>query len=107
MYSALKHKGKRLYSLARKGIEVKRDPRKIFISNIQLISCNSTSISIRVECGKGTYIRSLARDIAHKLGTEGYVTKLVRTRIGEFDKQVSINVKDFKNWLLYQKNIQN
>ena len=107
MYSALKHEGKRLYSLARKGIRVKRDPRKIFISNIQLISCSSNSISIQVECGKGTYIRSLARDIAHKLDTEGYVTKLVRTRIGEFDKQVSINVKDFKNWLLYQKNIQN
>ena len=107
MYSALKYKGKRLYALARKGIAVKREPRKIFISNIQLISSNSDSISIQVECGKGTYIRSLARDVAHKLDTEGYVKKLVRTRIGDFNKQSSINVEDFKHWLLYQQHIKN
>jgi tRNA pseudouridine55 synthase len=73
MYSALKHKGKRLYSLARKGIKVNRESRKVFIYNIELISYDASSIKIKVLCGKGTYIRSLARDIGHKLDTEGYV----------------------------------
>ena len=107
MYSALKHKGKRLYSLARKGIKVSRESRKVFIYNIELISYDASSIKIKVLCGKGTYIRSLARDIAYKLDTEGYVKKLVRTRIGCFDEQTSISAEDFKVWLLSQRHIQN
>ena len=59
-----------------------------------------------MNCGKGTYIRSLARDIAYSLNTEGYVTKLIRTQVGLFNKENSINVKDFKDWLLYQQHIQ-
>ena len=58
-------------------------------------------------CGKGTYIRSLARDIAKMLGTEGYVTKSIRTRIGAFDERTSIDVKDFRDWLLLKKNLAN
>ena len=107
MFSALKKNGKRLYHLARKGIRIEREPRKILIKKIELISCFENSISIKVECGKGTYIRSLARDIAHSLNTEGYVKKLIRTRIGHFDEKSSISVKDFKHWLLYQQHIQN
>ena len=107
MYSALKHKGKRLYSLARKGIKVSRESRKVFVYNIELISYDASSIKIKVLCGKGTYIRSLARDIAYKLDTEGYVKKLVRTRIGCFDEQASISAEDFKVWLLSQQHIQN
>ena len=107
MFSALKKNGKRLYHLARKGIRIEREPRKILIKKIELISCFENSISIKVECGKGTYIRSLARDIAHSLNTEGYVKKLIRTRIGHFDEKSSISVKDFKDWLLYQQHIQN
>jgi len=106
MFSALKKNGQRLYHLARKGITIEREPRKIFIEDIELISCFEDSITIRVECGKGTYIRALARDIACLLETEGYLTKLIRTRIGNFNEESSINVKDFKDWLLSQKHIQ-
>lgn len=107
MYSALKYKGKRLYSLARKGITVNRKPRKIFIHNIKLISYDDFSIKIKVLCEKGTYIRSLARDIGHKLNTEAYVESLIRTRVGYFDKKASISAEDFKVWLLSQQHIQN
>ena len=107
MFSALKHQGQRLYSLARKGIRVEREARKIYIKNIDLINCCKDSISIKVNCGKGTYIRSLARDIAYSLNTEGYVSKLIRTKVGLFNKKNSINAQDFKDWLLYQQHIQN
>jgi len=107
MFSALKHKGERLYNLARKGITIKREARKIFIDDIKLLKNNENLIKIRVACGKGTYIRSLARDIACKLNTEGYVTELIRTKVGGFNKNNSINVKDFKDWLLYQQHSQN
>ena len=106
MFSALKYKGQRLYSLARKGIKVRREARKIYIQNIDLVSCFKNSISIQVDCGRGTYIRALARDIAYSLNTEGYVTKLVRTQVGVFNKNNSINIEDFKDWLLYQQHIQ-
>ena len=107
MYSALKHKGKRLYSLARKGIEVPRQARKVLINNIELLSHDDNSIRIKVLCGKGTYIRSLARDIGHKLDTEAYVQNLTRNRVGCFDKKASISAEDFKIWLLSQRHIQN
>ena len=107
MFSALKHKGKRLYNLARKGITIKREARKVFIESINLLKSNKNSIKISVVCGKGTYIRSLARDIAHELGTEGYVLELIRTKVGDFNKENSINVKDFKDWLLYQRHSLN
>ena len=99
MYSALKKDGKRLYELARKGINVERNPRTIRIKNIDLIQNGNDFIVINVLCGKGTYIRSLARDLAQDLNTEGYVEELTRTRIGEYDKISSINVKEFKDWL--------
>ena len=107
MFSALKYKGQRLYNLARKGVTVKRDARKVFVDSIKLLKSDKNSIKISVVCGKGTYIRSLARDIAFKLNTEGYVTKLIRTKVGGFNKSNSINVKDCKDWLLYQQHSQN
>ena len=64
-------------------------------------------MSIKVICGKGTYIRSLARDIGHKLNTEGYVDSLVRSRVGSFDKLASISAEDLKLWLQSQQHITN
>ena len=107
MFSALKYKGQRLYKLARKGIKVEREAREVFIKKIDFVSFSQNILCINVQCGKGTYIRSLARDIAHSLGTEGFVQRLVRTRIGNFNKKNSINVKDFKDWLLSQRHILN
>ena len=106
MFSALKHKGQRLYNLARKGMSVKRSSRKIFIDSIDLLKNNKDSIEISVVCGKGTYIRSLARDIASKLNTEGYVLELIRTKVGAFNRENSINVKDFRDWLSYRQHFQ-
>ena len=107
MYSALKQNGKRLYSLARKGITVDREPRKVRIKKIDLIENNKDNIIIKVLCGKWTYIRSLARDLAHKLNTEGYVEELTRNRIGEYDQNSSINVREFKDWLQSKQHLMN
>lgn len=86
MYSAIKINGKKLYELARAGQTVERKPRKIYISNIELLNIGKekNEIEFKVTCSKGTYIRTLCEDIAKKLGTIGYMTELTRTRVGEF-----------------------
>ena len=84
MYSALKVNGKKLYELARQGIEVERKPRIIEITKIELISINENEVKFKVTCSKGTYIRTLCEDIAKKLGTVGYMADLRRTRVGNF-----------------------
>lgn len=92
MHSAVKHKGERLYRLARQGIEVEREPRRVRISELELLEQSSEALRLRVVCSKGTYIRVLAADIAQALGTEGHVTALRRTRAGPFrsDELVSL-----------------
>ncbi len=107
MFSALKHKGQRLYKLARQGVNIQRNPRPVFIESIKLLTNNEKYIDIEVVCGKGTYIRSLARDIAIELGTYGYLSKLSRTKVGEFDYNSSISIKDFKSWILSKQHLQN
>lgn len=83
-YSALKIDGKRAYDLARSGVEVEMKSRTIRIDSLELIRADKNSAVIRVRCGKGTYIRSLARDLAIALGTEGSLSALRRTRVGPF-----------------------
>jgi len=99
MYSALKVNGQPLYKSARKGISIKRKARTINVYEIFLINFTHDTISLKVTCGRGTYIRSLAKDIAIKLNTVGYLTKLIRTRIGEIDKNLCVELKDFPEWL--------
>ena len=99
MYSALKVNGHRLYKLARKGINIDRKMRTINIYEIVLINFTHDTISFNVTCGRGTYIRSLAKDIAAQLNTVGYLRKLIRTRIGEFDENSCVELKDFPKWL--------
>jgi len=84
MYSALKHDGQRLYELARKGIEVERKSRRVHISEIELLSFKDGIVELKVACSKGTYIRTLAEDIAKALGTVAYVTRLHRLEVGSF-----------------------
>lgn len=86
IYSAIKVDGRRAYDLARKGEEVALKSRKIQVYTIKLLSVNDATeaATFSVCCGKGTYIRSLARDLAEKLGTRGHVTHLLRTRVGPF-----------------------
>ncbi len=83
VYSAVKVDGKRAYELARKGEEVELKAKELVIDEIELLSCDLPSITIRVVCSKGTYIRALARDIGESLGSGAHLTGLIRTRIGE------------------------
>ena len=84
MYSALKQNGKKLYELARAGIEVERQPRPIEIFEIEILDINLPRVEIRILCSKGTYIRSLCDDIGKKLGCGACMENLVRTRVGSF-----------------------
>ncbi|MDD2724387.1 MAG: tRNA pseudouridine(55) synthase TruB [Methylovulum sp.] len=84
MYSALKHQGKKLYELAREGISIERKARNIHIYGLTLLSHTADQLDLDVSCSKGTYIRSLAEDIGHALGTCGTVTALRRLGAGQF-----------------------
>jgi len=85
IYSALKHKGKPLYHYARKGVEIEREPRLITVSELECLDLGRDSITIRVCCSKGTYIRTLAADIGEKLGCGAHLVALRRLRSGFFD----------------------
>lgn len=87
MYSAVKVDGKRLYELARQGIEVERKSRLINVFELDLRNRKDNVLSLEVFCSKGTYIRTLAEDIGTALGTCAMVTKLHRTKVGVFDEQ--------------------
>ena len=87
MYSAIKHNGERLYKLAQKGLNVSRKARSINIYSIDLISINDDYLEVIIECSKGTYIRTLAEDIAKKLGTVGHIDQLRRLNIKCFHDQ--------------------
>lgn len=85
MYSALKHGGQRLYRLARRGVEVERPPRRVTIHDLRLLDIDGPRLRFEVRCSKGTYVRTLAEDIARVLGTVGHVAKLRRLALGPFD----------------------
>ena len=92
MYSAVKHQGKRLYDLARSGIEVEREPRRADVFRLKLMDWRPPYCTIAVECGKGTYIRSLAHDIGQSLGCGAHVRELARLRSGIFDIDDSVTI---------------
>ncbi|MBO6283951.1 MAG: tRNA pseudouridine(55) synthase TruB, partial [Pseudobutyrivibrio sp.] len=85
MYSALKVNGKKLYELAREGIEVERKARPVTIFSIDILNISLPEVSIRIHCSKGTYIRSLCHDVGQKLGCGCAMKSLVRTRVSMFD----------------------
>ena len=95
-YSAIKIDGQRAYDLARSGQDVDMKARKIRIDNITFLASLPNWVRLSVDCGKGTYIRSLARDIAARLGTVGYVSKLRRTRVGPFTLEQSITLDELE-----------
>jgi tRNA pseudouridine55 synthase len=100
MYSAKKVKGRKLYDLARKGVEIERRPSSVEVYKLQIISYDWPFLEIRVACSTGTYIRSLAHDLGQVLGCGGYLEELRRTRIGLFSvqKAVPIDKLDEANW---------
>jgi tRNA pseudouridine 55 synthase len=95
IHSAIKQKGKPVYLMARKGIDVILEPRKIFIYHFEITNINLPEISFKVVCSTGTYIRSLAQDFGQALGCGAYLSRLCRTRIGDFKIENAISVEEF------------
>ena len=87
MYSAIKINGKKLYDIARRGGEVERQPRSIFIHELSVLGEENGEFVLRIRCSKGTYIRTLCHDIGKALGCGGVMTALRRTRVGGYDVQ--------------------
>ena len=99
MFSANHYKGERLYRLARKGIEVKRNPKKIKIYQLNLINYNQNInpiIKFEVICSKGTYVRTLCNDIGNELGCGAHLSNLIRKKIGNFSLEDSLNLEELK-----------
>lgn len=94
MYSAIKQNGKKLYELARKGIEVERKSRKVTINSIDILEINGERVTIKVSCSKGTYIRTLCEDIGIKLHVGAYMNTLRRVKTGPFTIDESHTVKE-------------
>lgn len=93
-HSAIKIQGKKAYQLARKGEEVKLEPRKITIHSIRLVGYSYPTLKIVCEVSAGTYIRALARDIGEKLQTGAYLENLRRTKIGDFAIENAVRLED-------------
>jgi len=99
MFSAAHYKGKRLYHLARKGIEVKRNPKKVKIYQLKLINFNqkiNPIVKFEVICSKGTYVRTLCNDIGDELGCGAHLSNLVRKKVGNFSIEDSLNLEELK-----------
>ncbi len=96
MYSALKVDGKKLYELARAGKEVDRQARKVWIHSIEILEVQLPRVTMRVACSKGTYIRTLCHDIGCKLGCAGAMEALKRVKVGKFEVQDSITLKELE-----------
>lgn len=84
MFSAIHHGGRRLYELARQGMEVEREPREVVVRSLSLESVALPSFTLRIICGRGTYVRTLCSDLGEALGTGAALEKLVRTRVGPY-----------------------
>ncbi len=98
-FSACKVNGDRAYDLARKGKEVPLKAKVLVIDELELLDYSSTSLTIRVVCSKGTYIRALARDIGEALQSGAHLTALRRTRVGDILVENCLKLEDFEAWL--------
>jgi len=97
LFSAKSVDGKRAYAMARKGKTVELKTQIINISHIELLSTNLPDLTLKVECSKGTYIRSLARDLGEKLDSGAHLAGLKRTRIGPYELDQAISLENFEN----------
>ncbi|UCV09871.1 tRNA pseudouridine(55) synthase TruB [Dechloromonas denitrificans] len=96
MHSALKRNGRPLYELARQGIEVEREPRAVTIYTIDCLDFSGDSLTLRVACSKGTYIRVLAADIGQALGCGAHLTGLRRTMVGDLDLANAVTLAELE-----------
>jgi tRNA pseudouridine55 synthase len=98
MVSAVKKGGKKLYELARQGIEIERDPRPITIHDLSIESINLPDVEFTVDCSKGTYVRTICHDLSIELGTLGHMSSLVRVKSGDFDLDDASDIAEMKTW---------
>lgn len=100
-YSAVKVNGDRAYSLRRKGNSVELAPKTVRIDEIEILdfNANEKTLAIRVVCGKGTYIRALARDLGRALGSGAFLTSLRRTRVGDIRVEDCVDFDNVAEWL--------
>lgn len=94
MYSAVKHKGERLYNLARQGIEVERESRRVTIHSMTLTQWDAPFLELNVHCSKGTYVRTLAEDLGHRIGCGAHVVGLRRTSVGPYGEETGFVTLD-------------
>lgn len=94
MHSAVKMRGRRLYELARKGIEVERAPREIVISEVETLGVRMPSVTFRMRCSKGTYVRTFVDDLGLRLGCGAHVTALERTAVGPWRLEEALTLDD-------------
>jgi len=93
IFSAIKIDGKRAYDLARAGEAVEMKEREVEVFDLKLLESDLQSATFEMECSKGTYVRSIGRDLARKLGTLGYISMLRRTKVGAFDESDTISLE--------------
>jgi len=94
IYSAKKINGRKAYDIARKGETIELKPNTIFIKNLEILDIKDKILTLKIECGAGTYIRAIGRDIAKELNTLATMTELTRTEVGIFKLEDCINIKD-------------
>ncbi|MEN3038387.1 MAG: tRNA pseudouridine(55) synthase TruB [Candidatus Kryptonium sp.] len=104
MYSAVKYKGEPLYKLARKGINIERKPKKVKIYDFKILEVNLPEVRFRVNCSKGTYVRTLVYDFGEKLGCGAYLKSLVRTRIGNYKLEDALTIDELKKISMQEAN---
>ena len=100
IFSAIKLKGKKLYNYARKGENVKLEKREINIYKFELTKINLPLVDFRIECSKGTYIRSIANDFGKELKSGAYLQNLVRTSIGNYKLKNALSINDFEKMII-------
>jgi tRNA pseudouridine55 synthase len=96
MHSALRHKGERLYELARRGIEIERAPRPIEIESFDLLALDQGRLTLQVICSKGTYIRTLGVELAAALNSCGYIDRLRRAWVEPFDSEPMVTIEELQ-----------
>lgn len=97
IHSAIKKEGKRVYELARKGLDVKLEPRPLTVYEFEITKLDLPDVEFKVVCSTGTYIRSLANDFGEALGCGGYLSSLCRTRIGNFLLKDAMTIEEFES----------
>jgi tRNA pseudouridine55 synthase len=103
IFSAIKVDGHRAYAIARRGNEVKLEPRKITVHSIAILNYVWPLVTVDIACAKGFYVRSLARDLGKKLGVGGYCTEIRRTEVGRFTLEISKQLENLPEFLTQEE----